>query len=297
MSGNNAFIINSGGSSQGGSQTSNTHNGTRIVYSNKLASGDFIVGPGETETSVIDEKSLYDYKTTTSITINSVDFTEEPYIYASTRKPSDPYPYSERLFDFVALAGINFKSSGIQYVRIYAHIDNGNGTYSKNQVGFVDTRSFNDDQPFIVFFNETYSYKIDIEFQSGIGDIDISLVYAGNSENYIKFPNGPDSGFQPGQWNNLNQERSVIPDGNSFGKTKMTNNGTEEVYSFTNLNTNFLNSEYRDFVKSFRYLPVFSQWNSFLFPKQVIFGRMSISRARYNDGGRGNVSFKIKGIV
>lgn len=267
---------------------------TRIAYSSILARDYWYVKPPGLDPSVDGITQLSDYKTTTTWTIDQAQF-PSPEIVLTTQSSTSVSPIPTDFFRFIGFAGVAWRDGSVSIVNVsYRTLETDD---FQNLLSF-DVSQLRNNQPVIVYFDEIEASEIVIQFETvSSASLELALIYAGGNDDFIEFPHLPDQNFQPALWNSLNAPRQTPPLGNSFAPLILTNQGNEEVYRFSNLPADFLYSDYRRLVKSFRFYPVFSQWNSLDFPTQVIFGRMNINRANYSSGTIGSTSFRIRGSI
>lgn len=274
---------------------------TRIVYSNMIHQNDSIRAFSFENEDVedYDNENLYDYKTTSDSTSISFRLNSEPYLIFTTESSEGTAgSYEEFTIDFICLAGATFSSAGVGSVLLYYYeYDEDSGEYYDVLFSSYNVSEFRDNQPLCIFFNEVTTHKIKIKFTEGNGDFFVDLIYAGNSDNYIKFESLPDTGFQPGFWNNKNSALQTVPSSNAAIPIVMSNKGTEEKYNFSLMSRDFAYSDFRKFINKYKGYPVFSQWNSLDYPDQVIFGRVEFGTTRHSSDDIISTSFSIEGEV
>lgn len=303
-----SFVIDS--ASPGTVQKSNRYNGTRVVYNSKAAEEKmyhFV-----TDQVILSDNPVYevntffqplnDYKTTTSLVIESEDFSSTPYLCFSTFGvnngfPGQYYPFVEHTFTNICIAGATWSSSSVDFLNLYKYTDNGDRTYTRELFATIDMSEYKDNQPLMYFFNEVTTHKVDIEFVGMSVGISLSLVYLGDDVNALIMPNGPDEGFMPAKWNNGNTTRTNIQSGDGFGPVQTYEGLRPEKYTFSEISVDFMNLEYRAFLSKFRYFPVFSQWNSFLESRDTIFGKLTKQPCSYVTVGTSRIAFDIMGVI
>lgn len=288
----NAFVVNEGAPTPSPS-LSFSCSGTKLAWSNKLADNPAF---SENESSTTEQgefNQVFDYTTTSRF--NTFVAPSATIVFKkSTHNVALPKPYPEDSFNYIALADVNWRTAGIIDIDFkYEQYNSGTDSYDIVDIGAVNVSEFSDFQPLMIAFDEINTSSIIISMNVA-GSLIIGLWYAGKT---LDFPVTPDGGFTPGKWNNANNEKAKRISSNAFGSSPLTNDGTEEDYKFSSLPVSFLDTEYRSFIKSFRFHPVFSMWSPQSFQSDVIFGRIKIEKTIYKNGITGATGFKIRGIV
>jgi hypothetical protein len=196
----------------------------------------------------------------------------------------------------VAMGGVNFASGDVISVEIYLK---GTGSYVLEKSFDTSSRkSFYDNKPFMIILDNIYdAFGIRVKFITGQAqsqNVSVATIYAGKT---LEFPNQPAIGFKKGSWNTDDEPRNSRRQNNSFGASTVKRQGTTENVTIPVVPSEFMDTEWTEFVRLYEYVPVFFSWDTLNFPLDVIYGNMKFNDSNYSSSLYSQISFNVKGIV
>lgn len=197
----------------------------------------------------------------------------------------------------VAFGGLNFQSADITKITAYIDVD-GSGFAVSKEIDTSSRVSFYDGKPFMFMFDAIYNaQKLRVVIETGEAQVEnvlLSVIYSGRT---MEFPRKPAIGYQKGSWNTEDEHRFSRRQNNAFGASTIKRQGTEEKVTIPFVPTEFMDTEWKDFVRTYEYVPVFFSWSLDDFPLDTIHGNIVIDNASYVSSLYSQLSFTVKGVI
>lgn len=196
--------------------------------------------------------------------------------------PSITYTGSFSDVDFVGIAGANW-ATAVCTITVKDSLGTVLGTAS----------NLRDNQPVLFSLDKGAQAVILIEFSCSNTLLEVGEIYFGES---MKFPRNVSVGYQPGRWTSNDLISSGRTEANQFAGSTIKARGTTERFRISHVPIDFMDSDYVDFIRLARGVPVFFLWSKSLLAHSV-FGNWNASSPSYNAAYLSEISLTINGVA
>lgn len=202
---------------------------------------------------------------------------------------------SEKAINFTALSGLNVKSFvlGVEpEIKVFAILPND----SLVEVFAFSMNDIAEKGDSIVYgtFNEVICKGVRLHVESS-SDITLAEIFAGSG---FEFPRTVDEGFSPGAWSLLDTYSSFDTQMNAGGTPIRKKKGHKEDFTISYLDQSFMNTTYRDLLKSIKNGELVYFASDFInYPERIIHGDAKVGKSKYTTYNHSSVKITIDGNI
>lgn len=197
----------------------------------------------------------------------------------------------------ISIGGLNFESADITEVTLSLNVNGIDFSINKS-INTSSRATFFDGKPLMLMLDGVYNtVQLLVIIKTGsaqVSNVKLATIYAGRT---IEFPTQPAIGFKKGSWNTNDEPRFSRRQNNAFGASTVKRQGTEEKVTIPVVPIEFMDNEWKDFVRTYEYVPVFFSWSLLDFPLDTIYGNLSFQDASFSSSLYSQLSFNVRGVV
>ncbi len=194
-------------------------------------------------------------------------------------------PVIGKNIDCVAFSPSNWNAAGCS---IKIDIESVSGTET-----VINSAGFRDNAPVMVVFDERQPISITITLTT-TSTLYLTGLLVGKS---MRFPTGVSVGYQPGRWSTDNQVNTFRTESNAFGQSTVFARGSTESFSVENIDQDFMNSDWRDFIDNAQGKQIWFAWDFVDNDTQVMYGNWEANKPGYDSSTFSSVNLTIQGLA
>lgn len=184
--------------------------------------------------------------------------------------------------DYIGVAGVNWNTT----TTVLTVKDNAGAT-------LATVSGLEDNQPALMVITGAAQTTVKFEFSSATTGLEVGELYFGTA---VSLPRNVTVGYQPGRWTNNDIKTLGKTESNQFGPSVTRSRGTTESFQINFVQTAWMDSTWKTFIREANGIPVFFLWNKDN-ADNAIYGNWEAPPPSYTSSLFSSIRMTIRGVA